>query len=216
MLPPVSLLHYTPPRNLLSACCGLDVRTFLLHSSHYPLCTGLDARKSLLLLAVMTLHSLSEGVGLGVSFGSDYQDASALFSGDTTVNTAASNATIVGGVHTHGRFGQFISSALAIHNLPEGAAICLVLVPRGVSRVEAALWAIFTSLPQPLMAVPAFLSVQLFLPLLPAGLGFAAGAMSSVVLELLPEAIAGCGTAVAFSVFTLAGIAMLGMQLLLH
>jgi zinc transporter, ZIP family len=50
-----------------------------------------------------------------------------------------------------------------------------VLVPRGVSWSRAAFWSVFSSLPQPLMAVPAFVFVETFKPLLPYGLGFAAG-----------------------------------------
>lgn len=119
-----------------------------------------NQRKALLIVAIMTAHSVAEGVGVGASFGG----------GDT--------------------LGLVIALAIAIHNVPEGVAISLVLVPRGMRVRRAALWSIFTSLPQPLLAVPAFLFVEQFRTVLPAGLGFAAGAMVWMVLrELLPEAL---------------------------
>ena len=120
---------------------------------------GGDARKALLILGIMTAHSFAEGIGVGVSFG--------------------------GGQ----KLGLFITAAIAIHNIPEGLAIAMVMVPKGTKPWKAGLWGIFTSLPQPLMAVPAFLFVILFEPWLPVGLGLAAGAMIWMVFaELIPEA----------------------------
>ena len=120
---------------------------------------GVDARKAALLLIVMTVHSFSEGVAVGVSFGGE------------------------------GALAVPITLAIAVHNIPEGLAISAVLRPRGTSLLGCALWSIVSSLPQPLMAIPAYLFVDRFAEALPYGLGFAAGAMVYVVFrELLPEA----------------------------
>jgi ZIP family zinc transporter len=174
--------------------------------------TGLDARRIVLIIAVMTAHSLSEGVGIGVSFGSD-----------------------------HEAFGLYISLTMLTHNIFEGLAVrwqitmhaltsiivtyfcgiyfhrslqvALVLIPRGIPVLDTTLWCIFTSLPQPLMAVPAFLSVHGFLPLLPLGLGFAAGAMSYVaVFELMAEAKAEIGARTTGLIAASAGLGMLALQ----
>ena len=50
---------------------------------------GADARKTILIMSVMTVHSFAEGVGVGVSFGG----ADGL--------------------------GEFISKVIAVHNIPE-------------------------------------------------------------------------------------------------
>lgn len=129
------------------------------HDLVFEAVSGEGARKMLLVVIVMTVHSFAEGVAVGVSFGG--------------------GATL----------GAVITIAIAIHNIPEGVAISAVLRPRQVSVARCAGWSVFSSLPQPLMAVPAFLFVDAFRPALPYGLGFAAGAMVFMVLEdLLPEA----------------------------
>jgi zinc transporter ZupT len=128
---------------------------------HFGALAGADARTALLLVGVMTVHSVAEGVGVGVSF--------------------------AGGAE----LGLVTAVAIAIHNIPEGLAISLLLVPRGVSVLRAAGWSVFTSLPQPLVAVPAFLFVAFFGGLVPLGLGFAGGAMLwMVAAQVVPSALA--------------------------
>jgi len=153
---------------------------------HVGKLNGADAFEALLILGIMTIHSFAEGVGVGVSYG--------------------------GGA----AFGELITIAIAIHNIPEGLAISLVLIPRGVSVLRAAGWSIFSSLPQPIMAIPAFLFVTVFEPFLPVGLGFAAGAMVWMVFsELLPESLEEVSRPIAGISMTLAVIAMLAFQALI-
>jgi zinc transporter ZupT len=134
----------------------------------------------------MTVHSFTEGIGVGVSFG--------------------------GGA----ALGLLISIAIAVHNVPEGLAISLVLVPRGASVRSAAWWSVFSSLPQPLMAVPAYAFVEAFGRLLPVGLGFAAGAMLWLaVVELVPDAFAAAPASAVCAVGLSAAGAMFALQVLL-
>jgi len=112
---------------------------------------------------------------------------------------------------------MFISLALAVHNVPEGLAISLVLIPRGVAWARAAFWSVFSSLPQPLMAVPAFLFVEVFRELLPYGLGFAAGAMIWMVFsELVPDALEEVSGNLVAVVVTLSVVAMVAFQILIR
>lgn len=184
-------VHLHLGRTLLGVLLGL---WFILFShrllSRYQVdfvdLKGLDARKALMMVGIMTLHSFAEGVGVGVSFG--------------------------GGE----ALGVFITLAIAIHNIPEGLAISLVLIPRGVNVLWAGLWSVFSSLPQPLMAVPAFLFVEAFQQVLPAGLGFAAGAMVwMAVAELLPDALEEARAEEVATALTLAVAAMVAFQILL-
>lgn len=136
---------------------------------HFEALRGPQARSALIIVGVMTVHSFAEGIGVGVSFG-----------GSKSVGLAT-------------------AAAIAVHNIPEGLAISLVLVPQGVTVGRAALWSIFSSAPQPLLAVPAFLFVEGFGAALPVGLGFAGGAMVWMVLtEVTPGFLRGRRKRLAF------------------
>ena len=179
-------------RTALGAALGaafiVTTRRVLEHRRHveFGALRGADAVGALMIVGVMTLHSFTEGIGVGVSFGDGAE------------------------------LGVLISIAIAIHNIPEGLAISLVLVPRGIAVGRAAAWSVFSSLPQPLMAVPAFLLVEWFEPLLPVGLGFAGGAMIwMVAAQLLPDALRTTQPLPVAGVTLAAAAAMISLQLLL-
>ena len=156
--------HYGAWQTVLGATVGvgfilLTQRVVARYDVRLGEVAGRSAQRMLLVLIVMTVHSFSEGVAVGVAFG-----------GGMALATA-------------------ITVAIAVHNIPEGLAISAVMRPRGASVAACVWWSVFSSLPQPLMAVPAFLLVESVRPALPYGIGFAAGAMVYMVLvELLPEA----------------------------
>jgi len=157
-------VRHDPARTFVGAAGGvafilLTQRLLGEREIEFASLSGQGARRTLLLMIVMTVHSFAEGAAVGVSFGG----------GET--------------------LGIAITVALAIHNIPEGLAITAAMRPRGVPLLACALWSIVSSLPQPLTALPAFLLVERVREALPYGLGFAAGAMVYMVLiELLPEA----------------------------
>jgi zinc transporter ZupT len=173
---------------LLGAGFMVGTRRLLAHRKSLTFATlhGADALKATAIVGAMTVHSFTEGVGVGVSF--------------------RGGATL----------GLLIAIAIAIHNIPEGLAVSLVMVPRGTGVARAAGWSIVTSLPQPLIAVPAFLFVDEFRSLLPLGLGFAGGAMLWIVAtQLLPDALHERSVRSVAVVTAAAAAAMLVLQALL-
>lgn len=128
---------------------------------HKHLATPGLTRRGFLIFAAMFIHSIPEGIAIGVAF-------------------ATGNFN----------FGLIMAIAIAVHNIPEGIAVSLPLKSDGVSTKNCALISIMTSIPQPIMAVPSALLAWFFEPLLPVGLGFAGGAMIYLtVSELIPSAL---------------------------
>lgn len=141
-----------------------------------------SSKQAILLLLTLFVHSIPEGAAIGVGYAT----------GEI-------------------KFGWLLAVAIAVHNIPEGTAISLPLRANGASVAKCIWYSIITSLPQPIVAVPAFLLVSYFQPLLPASLGFAGGAMIFLVIqELLPESFAHASPTEAAWGVTLGLVGMLG------
>ena len=109
------------------------------------------------------------------------------------------------------KLGVFVALALAVHNVGEGMALTDALHRRGVAIGEAAGLCVGTNVPQPLVALAVFALDPVLAGLLPAALGFAAGALVFLVLtELLPASYERAeGTLIALVVSASAGATLL-------
>jgi ZIP family zinc transporter len=141
----------------------LSASTQLIEGQNWKI-SGLsteDSRKGIVMLVAMSIHSIPEGIAIGVGYATGELE-----------------------------FGFLVALAIAVHNIPEGIAISLPLRARGVSVARCTFYSILSSFPQPVAAVPAVIAVSFFQQLLPVGLGFAAGAMIFLVIaEMLPESL---------------------------
>ncbi len=116
-------------------------------------------RKVWLFIAAVSLHNLPEGGAVGVSFGG-------------------------GDWHN----GVALATAVALQNIPEGLAVALPLVALGYRRQQAVLIATLTGLIEPIGGVLGIIMAKAFLPLMPVGMAFAAGAMLFVISDdIIPE-----------------------------
>jgi ZIP family zinc transporter len=143
-------------------------------------------RTSILVFAVLLVHSLPEGFAIGTAYASDTAGLS-----------------------------LFVIVAIAIQNIPEGTSVAIPMAAAGFSRTRQFWAAVATSAPQPVGAVIAFLLVEQIGSLLPISFGFAAGAMLALVaIELLPQAIRGSWRAASAGA-ALGAAAMLGLSAVL-
>ncbi|MEX0992863.1 MAG: ZIP family metal transporter [Solirubrobacterales bacterium] len=138
--------------------------TQLLLKNREPRVAGLrgrDVRSSVLVFAVLFVHSAPEGLAIGTAYAS----------------------------HTGG-LGLFVILAIALQNVPEGTSVAIPMAQAGFSARQQFWAAVGTSAPQPVAAVAAFALVDAVAGLLPFSFGFAAGAMFALVaIELAPRAL---------------------------
>ncbi len=120
---------------------------------------GAGVRRSVLVFAVLLVHSLPEGFAIGTAYASD---------------TAG--------------LGLFVILAIALQNIPEGTSVAIPMDAAGFSPRQQFWAAVATSVPQPVGALMAFALVKQIEGLLPFSFAFAAGAMLAlVVIELAPQ-----------------------------
>ena len=130
------------------------------HLEEHNLAKGFS-KKGILIFIAMFIHSIPEGIAIGVGFAT-------------------------GNFH----FGLIMAIAIGVHNIPEGIAVSLPLKKDGASTLKCAWASILTSVPQPIMAPASALLAWFFEPVLAIGLGFAGGAMIYLVMaEMVPEAV---------------------------
>ncbi len=161
IMPGVADGGFTPVAVGIFLGAGMMVLTSLWLDDHHFEVNGMSttgSKRIIMVLATLFIHSFPEGLAIGVAYGS----------GEVGL-------------------GLVMAVAIAIHNIPEGMAVSLPLRAEGVSGWKCVGWAIFSGLPQILAAVPAYLAVVAFRPILPYAFGFAAGAMIFLVLsEMIP------------------------------
>jgi ZIP family zinc transporter len=156
---------------------------------HVGRLSGAGVRRSVLVFAVLLVHSLPEGLAIGTAYASDREG-----------------------------LGLFVILAIAVQNVPEGTSVAIPMEAAGFGARQQFWAAVLTSAPQPVGAVLAYLLVEQIDGLLPLSFAFAAGAMLCLVaVELAPEAfrrgslrLSGAGT-VAGALMMLALAALLGV-----
>ncbi len=133
-----------------------------------------DSRMVVLAVGMLTLHSIPEGIAVGVAF-ADIGHEPEVVLGDVAVSTLAVSMTL----------------AISIINVPEGLAIAIPLIAYGMNRWKVVGWAVVSGLPQPIGAVIAYQLATTVETLLPMSFGFAAGALLYLVFsEYLPAGVA--------------------------
>lgn len=149
--------------------------------------SGRGVRTSVLVFAVLFVHSAPEGLAIGTAYASQ---------------TAG--------------LGLFVILAIGLQNIPEGTSVAIPMNAAGFTRSQQFWAAVGTSVPQPIAAVVAFALVEFVDALLPVSFAFAAGAMLALVtVELLPQAFAGPGRPSAAAGIAAGTALMLGLSAVL-
>ena len=131
--------------------------------------TGLHGHRAIRLFVMMiglVLHSVGEGISLGLS------------------------ASVTGESST----GFVVYTSLAIHNIPEAAALAFAFRAKGASNYYATMLAVLANSPQSVMAIPSLSVFSTYASTIQYGMGIAAGCMLyAVVSDIYPESLDALG-----------------------
>jgi ZIP family zinc transporter len=153
--------------------------------------TGSNATTVLVIFVSMFIHAIGEGLSIGVS-----------------------------AIHSQEGLNLVVLLTLAVHNIPEGMALCMAFRGKGMSVGQAAFYAFCSNMPQPLSAMPSFLLMKQFSSIgniVPIGLGVSSGAMVYVVVkELLPEALDKIPSRRAAPIMVLSCLSVVALDMFIH
>lgn len=165
LLPAIEQSENLGPLAFLPAGAGVWAGFLFLMGIDRSISHALPHRCGMMVLAV-ALHNLPEGMAVGVV-------AAGYLAGLEGI-TAVSALTLALGI--------------AVQNLPEGAIISMPLRSEGMSRCRSFGWGVLSGVIEPIGAIATILLARWVVPVLPALLGFSAGAMLYVVVEdLIPD-----------------------------
>ena len=123
-----------------------------------------------MLILAITIHHIPEGMAIGVVL----------------------SGAIEGGEMITGASAIALSLGMALQNIPESAVVSAPLNNMGVSKFKSFLWGSATGLVQPMAAIVTMLLIDGTMPIFPAILAFAGGAMMYVIVEeIIPEGQSG-------------------------
>lgn len=153
-----------------------------------------NLKKTTMLVLAVVIHNIPEGMAVGVLFAGWSQ-------GNSLVTLSAAVSLAVG---------------IAIQNFPEGAIISMPLHANGMSRGKACLQGVLSGAVEPIAGFITILLASALIPVMPALLSFAAGAMIYVVVEeLVPEMAEGTHTNKATLAFMVGFAGMMLLDVLL-
>ena len=121
---------------------------------------GDEKKKALLVAGTITLHNLPEGFAVATAFA------------------------------TSTPLGWFVTTSIALQDIPEGALVSAPLNIYGMSSRWSLFYGVFSGVAEAAAAVLGYVFLSYFSALVPYALAFSAGAMIYVILvELMPDAL---------------------------